>query len=96
VVSAGFIVCAGATGAKPRPGVTLAAVGETMLGVALDGDGAFRSGRVASVRLVEAGRPVPDPSAAGARLIRRLSREDLGKGAVRIGRKGRILGRVGE
>jgi poly-gamma-glutamate capsule biosynthesis protein CapA/YwtB (metallophosphatase superfamily) len=67
-----------------------------VLHVTLDRDGAFRSGRVASVRLVEAGRPTPDPSGEGARLIRRLSREDLGQGAVRIGKKGRILGRVGE
>jgi poly-gamma-glutamate capsule biosynthesis protein CapA/YwtB (metallophosphatase superfamily) len=67
-----------------------------ILHVALAPDGAFRSGRVASVRLVGAGRPVPDPSGEGARLIRRLSREDLDKGAVRIGGNGRILGRVGE
>ncbi|HVX32424.1 MAG TPA: CapA family protein [Solirubrobacterales bacterium] len=55
-------------------------------------DGAFRAGRIASVRLIEAGRPVPDPSGEGARLIRRLSREDLGRGAVRVGGNGRILG----
>jgi hypothetical protein len=48
------------------------------------------------VRLIEAGRPVPDPSGEGARLVRRLSREDLGRDAVRIGGKGRIVGRVGE
>jgi poly-gamma-glutamate capsule biosynthesis protein CapA/YwtB (metallophosphatase superfamily) len=67
-----------------------------VLHVSLDRDGAFRSGRIASVRLVEAGRPAPDPTGEGARLIRRLSREDLGKGAVRIGGGGRILGRVGD
>jgi hypothetical protein len=67
-----------------------------ILHVALGPDGALRSGRIASVRQIEAGRPVPDPSGEGARLIRRLSREDLGKGAVRIGGKGRILGKVGE
>jgi hypothetical protein len=65
-----------------------------VLHATLDPDGAFRSGRIASVRLVEAGRPVPDPTGEGARLIRRLSREDLGKGAVRIGGEGRILGKV--
>ena len=48
------------------------------------------------MRLVDAGRPVPDPSGEGARLIRQLSREDLGHGAARIGGKGRILGKVGE
>jgi hypothetical protein len=67
-----------------------------ILHVALEPDGAFRSGRIASVRLIDAGRPVPDPSGEGARLIRRLSREDLGDGAVRIGGKGRILGKVAE
>jgi poly-gamma-glutamate capsule biosynthesis protein CapA/YwtB (metallophosphatase superfamily) len=66
-----------------------------VLHATLDPDGAFRAGRIASVRLVEAGRPVPDPSGEGARLVRRLSREDLGKGAVRIGGDGRILGKVG-
>jgi poly-gamma-glutamate capsule biosynthesis protein CapA/YwtB (metallophosphatase superfamily) len=66
-----------------------------ILHVTLDPDGALRSGRIASVRLIDAGRPVPDPSGEGATLIRRLSREDLGKGAVRIGGSGRILGKVG-
>ena len=37
-----------------------------VLHVTLDPDGAFRSGRIASVRLVEAGQPVPDPSGEGA------------------------------
>jgi hypothetical protein len=66
-----------------------------VLHVTLDPGGAFRSGRIASVRLVEAGRPVLDPGGEGARLIARLSREDLGQAAVRIGSKGRILGTVG-
>lgn len=66
-----------------------------VLHVTLGPAGALRAGRVASLRLLDAGRPVPDPSGAGARLIRRLSREDLGRGAVRIGGKGHILGRVG-
>jgi poly-gamma-glutamate capsule biosynthesis protein CapA/YwtB (metallophosphatase superfamily) len=65
-----------------------------VLHVTLDPGGALRSGRIASVRLIEAGRPVPDPSGEGARLIRRLSREDLGRGAARIGGKGHILGKV--
>jgi poly-gamma-glutamate capsule biosynthesis protein CapA/YwtB (metallophosphatase superfamily) len=66
-----------------------------VLHVTLDPDGAFRSGRIASVRLVEAGQPVPDPSGEGARIIAQLSREDLGGAAVRVGSKGRILGTVG-
>jgi hypothetical protein len=63
-----------------------------VLHATLDPDGAFRSGRVASVRLVEAGQPVPDPSGEGARIVAGLSREDLGGGAVKIGSHGRILG----
>jgi poly-gamma-glutamate capsule biosynthesis protein CapA/YwtB (metallophosphatase superfamily) len=66
-----------------------------VLHVTLDPDGTFRSGRIASVRLVEAGQPVLDPSGESAALISRLSREDLGQGAVRVGGKGRILGTVG-
>src|SRR6201999_4561055 len=63
-----------------------------VLHVTVDKDGAFRSGRIASVRLVEAGQPVLDPSGEGADLIRTLSREDLGADAVRVGGGGRILG----
>jgi poly-gamma-glutamate capsule biosynthesis protein CapA/YwtB (metallophosphatase superfamily) len=66
-----------------------------VLHVTLDPDGAFRSGRIASVRMIEAGRPVPDPSGEGARIIAALSSEDLGAGAVEVGGKGRILGPVG-
>jgi poly-gamma-glutamate capsule biosynthesis protein CapA/YwtB (metallophosphatase superfamily) len=66
-----------------------------VLHATLDPDGAFRSGRIASVRLVEAGRPVIDPSGEGAHLIAQLSREDLGSGAVKVGSKGKILGTVG-
>jgi poly-gamma-glutamate capsule biosynthesis protein CapA/YwtB (metallophosphatase superfamily) len=66
-----------------------------VLHVTLDPDGAFRSGRIASVRLIEAGQPVPDPSGEGARIIAQLSREDLGGAAVKVGAGGRILGTVG-
>lgn len=67
-----------------------------VLHVTVDKHGAFRSGRIASVRLVEAGQPVLDSSGEGARLIAELSREDLGKSAVRIDDDGRILGTVSE
>ncbi|MBN9622312.1 MAG: CapA family protein, partial [Actinobacteria bacterium] len=67
-----------------------------VLHVTVDKDGAFKSGRIASVRLIEAGRPVLDSSGEGARIIGQLSHEDLGKAAVRIGGKGRILGTVAE
>ncbi|HTR74412.1 MAG TPA: CapA family protein [Solirubrobacterales bacterium] len=66
-----------------------------VLHVTLAPDGAFRSGRISSVRLIEAGQPVPDPNGEGAALIRELSREDLGRDAVRVGGSGRILGTVG-
>jgi hypothetical protein len=66
-----------------------------VLHATLEPDGAFRSGRIASVRLVEAGQPVPDPSGEGARIIAQLSREDLGGAAVKVGGKGRIVGTVG-
>jgi hypothetical protein len=59
--------------------------------VSLGAHGRFRSGRIASVRLVDAGRPVPDRRGAGARLIARLSREDFGRSGVRVGTRGRIL-----
>ena len=64
------------------------------LHVSLDPDGAMRSGRIDSVRLVDAGRPIPAPDGEAVTIIRRLSREDLGKGAVRIDDGGFILGKV--
>jgi poly-gamma-glutamate capsule biosynthesis protein CapA/YwtB (metallophosphatase superfamily) len=67
-----------------------------ILHVTVDKDGAFRSGRISSVRLVEAGRPVLDSSGESADIIRELSREDLGKSAVRIGGGGRILGTLSD
>jgi poly-gamma-glutamate capsule biosynthesis protein CapA/YwtB (metallophosphatase superfamily) len=66
-----------------------------VLHATLDPDGAFRSGRIASVRLVEAGQPVPDPRGEGARIVAEFSREDLGGAAVKIGGDGHILGTVG-
>ncbi|MBK5219085.1 MAG: CapA family protein [Thermoleophilia bacterium] len=47
-------------------------------------DGAFRSGRLASVRMVEAGQPVPDPEGAGAALVAELSKEDFGRNGVEV------------
>jgi poly-gamma-glutamate capsule biosynthesis protein CapA/YwtB (metallophosphatase superfamily) len=54
-----------------------------VLRVRLGEDGAFEGGRLVSVRLVDAGRPVVDPSSAGARLVRTLSRTDL-PGGIRV------------
>lgn len=57
----------------------------------LNADGSFRSGRIASVRMVGPGRPVPDPSRAGAKLINRLSHADFGASAITVGGRGRII-----
>ena len=57
-----------------------------VLHVTLAGDGSFRAGRLASLRLVEAGQPVPDPEEAAARTVAELSAEDFGKTAIRIER----------
>jgi poly-gamma-glutamate capsule biosynthesis protein CapA/YwtB (metallophosphatase superfamily) len=62
-----------------------------VLHVNLGAHGRFRSGRIASVRLVGEGRPVPDRRRAGARLIARLSQEDFGRSAIRVGARGLIL-----
>jgi poly-gamma-glutamate capsule biosynthesis protein CapA/YwtB (metallophosphatase superfamily) len=61
-----------------------------ILHVRLSAHGAFLSGRVSSVRLEEAGMPVPDPDGAGAQLVAQLSRDDLGSRAVTITAGGRI------
>jgi poly-gamma-glutamate capsule biosynthesis protein CapA/YwtB (metallophosphatase superfamily) len=62
-----------------------------VLHVTLADDGSFRAGRIASLRLVEEGRPVPDPEAAAAATIAVLSREDFGSDGVDVSSHGRIL-----
>lgn len=62
-----------------------------VLRVTLDANGSFRAGRIASLRLIEAGQPVSDPEAAAASEIASLSHEDFGKNGIKIGRHGRIL-----
>jgi hypothetical protein len=61
-----------------------------VLHVRLSANGVFRSGRITSVRLVDAGMPEPDPAGAGAQLIAELSRDDLGSRAIRVTPAGRI------
>ena len=61
-----------------------------VLHVRLTPKGAFHSGRITSVRLVDAGMPEPDAAGAGAQLIAQLSRDDLGSRAVRVTPAGRI------
>jgi capsule synthesis protein PGA_cap len=66
-------------------------LGESIvLHVTLAADGAFRAGRLVSVRLAGAGQPVPDPSGAGAALVAQLSRSDLGARGIRVGPGGVI------
>ncbi len=70
---------------------TSGALGDSaVLHVTLSRGGAFRAGRLASVRLLGPGRPTPDPSNASAALVARLSRQDLGDRAARVSRHGLI------
>ncbi len=61
-----------------------------VLHVTLAADGSFRAGRIASVLLVEAGQPVPDPEGAAAALIGELSEQDFGSHGVDVDAEGRI------
>jgi poly-gamma-glutamate capsule biosynthesis protein CapA/YwtB (metallophosphatase superfamily) len=66
-------------------------LGETVvLHVTMAPDGAFRAGRLASVSMIEAGQPVPDPEGRGAALVAELSREDFGASGIGVGPEGRI------
>ena len=70
---------------------TEGALGESVvLHVTLAPDGAFRSGRLASLRLIEAGQPVPDPNEEAAATIATLSAEDFGPTAIEVGPEGRL------
>ena len=67
------------------------ALGESaVLHVTLAGDGSFCAGRLASLRLVEEGQPVPDPEEAAAHTVAALSAEDFGGTAIRVGPGGRL------
>ena len=61
-----------------------------VLHVSLTAKGASHSGRITSVRLVDAGMPEPDAAQTGAQLIAQLSRDDLGSRAIRVTPAGRI------
>jgi len=66
-------------------------LGETVvLHATLAADGSFRSGRLASVRMIEAGQPVPDPEGAGAALVAQLSKEDFGSAGIDVDSAGRF------
>jgi len=67
------------------------ALGESaILHVTLAANGSFRSGRLASLQLVEEGQPVPDTEEAAAHTVANLSAEDFGATAIRVGRDGRL------
>jgi poly-gamma-glutamate capsule biosynthesis protein CapA/YwtB (metallophosphatase superfamily) len=66
-------------------------LGESVvLHVTLAADGSFRAGRLASVSLIEAGQPVPDPDGGGASLVAELSKQDFGHHGVKVDSDGRI------
>jgi Bacterial capsule synthesis protein PGA_cap len=66
-------------------------LGETVvLHVTMAPEGAFRAGRLASVSMIEAGQPVPDPEGRGAALVAELSAEDFGSDGIEVGPDGRI------
>jgi hypothetical protein len=70
---------------------TEGALGESViLHAKLDPDGAFRSGHLTAISLIEDGRPVPDPSDAGADLVSTLSQEDFGTAGVTVTSRGKI------
>ena len=52
--------------------------------------GAFAAGTLQSLRLVGAGLPTPDPTAAAARLVSALSAQDFGRRGVRVGAAGTL------
>ncbi len=62
-----------------------------ILTVTLRGDGTLAKGRLAPIRLVEDGVPVPDAAEAAHDVVRELSRADFGRRAVDVSRVGELL-----
>jgi poly-gamma-glutamate capsule biosynthesis protein CapA/YwtB (metallophosphatase superfamily) len=71
-----------------RLGGPLSASG--ILRVTLRADGSLVSGHLVATRLTAVGIPALDPSGAARRLVRSLSREDLGSRAVTVSPTGRL------
>jgi hypothetical protein len=61
-----------------------------ILRLTIDENGRLLSGRLLPVRLVHPGLPRRDRTGASIRLLRRLSKQDFGRRACRIGRRGGI------
>ena len=64
-----------------------------LLRVRVTAAGAFGAGTFTSLRLTGPGVPRPDPTGASARLVDRVSREDFGARAVRVGAGGALVAR---
>jgi poly-gamma-glutamate capsule biosynthesis protein CapA/YwtB (metallophosphatase superfamily) len=62
-----------------------------ILTVTLRGDGTLAQGRLAPIRLVEDGAPVPDAAEAAHGVVRELSRADFGRRAVDVSPVGELL-----
>jgi hypothetical protein len=62
-----------------------------ILRIKLRPDGSWAGGELVPVRLVPPGVPRIDPAEAAHGVVRDLSREDFGRAAVRITRRGMLL-----
>ncbi|MDQ3865888.1 MAG: CapA family protein, partial [Actinomycetota bacterium] len=62
-----------------------------ILRVTLRPDGSWIRGRLVATRLVGAGSPVFDPAGKAHEVVRSLSREDFGPGAVGVAPSGRLI-----
>jgi poly-gamma-glutamate capsule biosynthesis protein CapA/YwtB (metallophosphatase superfamily) len=73
---------------------TLSTAGVTglsgVLRLSLRPGGALARARLRAIRLTRAGLPRRDRGGASIRLVRRLSRQDFGRRACRVGRRGRV------
>lgn len=67
-----------------------------ILQATLRADGSWKRGRLLPVRLADTGTPQPDPSARAVGLVRTLSRDDFGEGAVRMDERGNIVPPLGD
>jgi hypothetical protein len=63
----------------------------TLLELELNADGSFRGGRLPPLVQLQGVGPVPDPSGAALRLLRRVTRLDFPETGARIGDDGTIL-----
>lgn len=62
-----------------------------VLQVRLRRDGSWAGGRIVPMRLVSPGLPQPDPSKSALSVVRSLSREDVGRRAMRVSPTGTLV-----